>query len=200
MGKKLCIIAAAILGIAPVAAAADAAFGGWDDSAECIDPWYAGTGAQILLPGSGLKLDKPYAQSLFAGMQLSDAWAVEVSGLCAPNATMRGVGGSSAVWGAGTRALWYFGGDLIGYERFAPCLSFGAEAYGARRFGFAGGKRAAGGPSAGIMFYWHLDDSWSLRAGARMSFLCGSRVETVACAGIGLAYSWGGRNDDLEND
>ena len=184
---------AAFAASAAAAAALCARAQGFDDPfAESIDPWYAGAEALAVLPGGGNRLEPSFAPSAFAGIQLDDAWAVEASCLCAPNATSSSRQGGSALWGAGARALWYFGGDLIGYERFAPCLTLGVDAFGSRGGDFPGGHRVAAGPSAGLLFYWHATERVSLRAGARMSFIVDSQVQTVAAAGAGIVYSWGG--------
>ena len=192
--------AAALAAVLACAApfAADAADGDGFDGAfeEAIDPWYAGGGTAAALPGAGCKTRPCAAAEVFLGTQLNDSWAIELSGLCAPNSTSPARSGDCVLWGAGARALWYFGTDLIGYERFAPCLSLGAEAFGSRGGDFPGAHRAAGGPSAGLHFYWHADDNWSFRAGARMAFLADSKVETVSVAGISAVFSWGGADAD----
>ena len=196
MGRALQSLAAAAaalaLAAAPLGAGAEEAGFGDDGFGGSIDPWYAGAEACALLPGSGSRIGPAFAQAVFAGFQIDDAWAAEARGLCAPAAKASGRRGNAALWGAGARVLWYFGLDLIGYERFAPCLHFGVDVFGAKRRMFDGGRCAAAGPSAGLDLYWHLDDNWSVRASAGMAFLAGSHVETVATAGIGLAFSWGG--------
>jgi len=78
--------------------------------------------------------------------------------------------------GLGLQGLWH----MYGYERFDPFLTFGAR-------GWIDGDV---GPSAGLGAFYHLTDSWSLRADAQATLGIDGDCEMVYSIGAGVQCSF----------
>ena len=160
------------------------------------DPWYTGVSGGLLLPGNGNSLRRAADVSLRAGRYLSDTFAVEACVATTPRAAADGAGRVSLV-SAGAGALLHmthftFYDRLFGSERFDPFITFGAHATFASGHVFADrSHRSAFGPYAGFGAFYHLTDSWSVRAEARAALCCDSPCGMLYGVSVGLQYSFG---------
>ena len=159
--------------------------------------WYVGAAGGVLLPGNGNSLRRAAEVGLRGGRCFSDYFALEVEGLCAP-CVVSDVGGNTAISGVALQGLFHCAGwetfdRLFGCERFDPFVTFGGAARFAGRHVFADGShRTALGPLFGIGAFYHLTDSWSLRADARAQVCCDSPCGMLYGVFAGLQYSFGG--------
>lgn len=178
--------------------AALAACGAAAETAELADGagWYAGAGGAVMLPGHGQTLRRAAAVTVQAGRYMTDAWALEVAGACVPHAVSSR--GGTTVETLAVRGLFHLSGwetfdKLFGCERFDPFVTCGAAASFSSRAAFADGRRrTAMGPTAGFGFFWHLTESWSVRADATACLAVDDGCGLVYAAGIGLQRLFGG--------
>ncbi len=158
--------------------------------------WYAGAGVGVLLPGNGNSLRRAAEVNVRAGRYFSDYLALEAEGMCAPFVAS-GDGGTTlsgaALQGVFHCAGWEAFDRLFGCERFDPFVTLGAAGRFAGRHVFADGShRTAFGPMFGIGAFYHLTDSWSLRAEARAQVCCDSPCGMLYGVSVGLQCSFGG--------
>ncbi len=159
--------------------------------------WYVGAAGGALLPGNGNSLRRAAEVSVRGGHCFSDYFALEMEGLCAPSAVLDR-GGNTAVSGVAFQGVFHCAGwetfdKLFGCERFDPFVALGAAARFAGRHAFADcSHRTAIGPVFGMGAFYHLTDSWSLRADARAQLCCDSPCGMLYGVFAGLQYSFGG--------
>lgn len=127
--------------------------------------WYAGASASLVMPQGGHPMRRAGGAALRVGCYLADTLSVE----------------ADATWledcaGLGVQGLWH----AYGYERFDPFLTFGAR-------GWIDGDV---GPCAGIGTFYHLTDSWSLRADAQVTLGLDGECDMVYSLGVGVQYSF----------
>lgn len=149
---------------AAVAATLSAAAAEEEESGE-FDRWYVGASATLVLPQGGHQMRRLGGATARAGYYFTESLAVE----------------ADAAWledcaGLGVQGLWH----IYGYERFDPFLTFGAR-------GWIDGDV---GPTAGIGAFYHLTDSWSIRADAQATLGQDGECEMVYSLGAGVQYSF----------
>jgi outer membrane protein W len=149
---------------AAVAATLSAAAAEEEESGE-FDRWYVGASATLVLPQGGHSMRRLGGATARAGYYFTESLAVE----------------ADAAWledcaGLGVQGLWH----IYGYERFDPFLTFGAR-------GWIDGDV---GPTAGIGAFYHLTDSWSIRADAQATLGLDGECEMVYSLGAGVQYSF----------
>ncbi len=149
---------------AAVAATLSAAAAEEEESGE-FDRWYVGASATLVLPQGGHQMRRLGGATARAGYYFTESLAVE----------------ADAAWledcaGLGVQGLWH----IYGYERFDPFLTFGAR-------GWIDGDV---GPTAGIGAFYHLTDSWSIRADAQATLGLDGECEMVYSLGAGVQYSF----------
>lgn len=134
-----------------------------------FDRRYVGAAAAIALPqGGSCHLRRVGGASLRAGYYLSDFWAIEGEGAWLENAAGLSVAG-----------LWHW----WGYERLDPFFTVGAR-------GWIGRDCGQVGPKVGIGTFYHLTDSWSLRADVDATLGLDSAVEVDYTISAGVQYSF----------
>ena len=141
------------------------------------DRWYVGAAGQMTLPQGGSKMRHVGGAAVRGGYYLDENWAVE----------------GEAAWledsaGLGAAALghfqgWDLYGDLFGYSRFDPFVTFGAK-------GWIGLGCGQVGPKAGLGAFYHLTDQWSLRADAEATLGLETRCEMLYSVSVGVQYSF----------
>lgn len=157
---------------------------------------YVGASSGVLLPGNGNTLRRAAEVSVRGGYSITDYLALEVEGVCVPSAVSR-AGGNATVSGVSFASVWHFAGwetfdRLFGCERFDPFMTLGVGSRWASRDVFGeGAPRAAIGPVWGIGAFYHLTESWSLRADARAQLCCDSSCGMLYGVSLGVQYSWG---------
>ena len=134
-----------------------------------FDRHYVGAVAAIALPqGGSHHLRRVGGAALRAGYYLSDFWAIEGEGAWLENAAGLSVAG-----------LWHW----WGYERLDPFFTVGAR-------GWIGRDCGQVGPKAGIGTFYHLTDSWSLRADVDATLGLDSTAEVDYTISAGVQYSF----------
>ena len=138
---------------------------------------YVGLSGQVMLPQGGSKMHHIGGAALRGGHYLTEDWALE----------------GEAAWledfaGLGVQALghfqgWSLYGDLFGYSRFDPFVTLGAR-------GWIGDGCGQVGPKAGLGAFYHLTDSWSLRADADATLGLETDCEMLYSIGVGAQYSF----------
>ena len=156
--------------------------------AEGLGEWYAGAAGGVALPGSGNSLRRAAEISVRGGRYLCDSVALEIEGTSVPSAATDRAG-STTLTGFGMFALWH----MFGYERLDPFLAGGFAARFATHHVFADDShRTSIGPAAGFGVFYHLTDSWSLRADAWAAMGADSPCGFVYSVSVGLQFSLGG--------
>lgn len=159
--------------------------------------WYAGAAGGVMLPGNGNSLRRAAEIRLRGGCYFSEFFAFELEGSCVPFAASDH-GGGTTLSGVAAQGLLHFSGwdaydRLFGCERFDPFVTFGAMSRFAGRHVFADAShRTAIGPVCGVGAFYHLTDSWSLRADATAQLCCDSPCGMLYGVSIGLQYGFGG--------
>ncbi len=167
-----------------------------EEEAYAYDPWYVGASGGVLLPGNGNSMKRAASVSLHAGRYLTETFAVEAAVASAPH-VCAGRSGSATLTSASAGILlnftyFTFYDRLFGSERLDPFLTFGAQGAFASRHVFAHDSHRTGiGPYAGLGAFYHLTDSWSLRAEARAALCCDSPCGMLYSASLGLQHSFG---------
>lgn len=130
-----------------------------------FDSWYAGASATLVLPQGGHSMRRLGGATARIGYYFTETLSVE----------------ADAAWledcaGLGVQGLWH----IYGYERFDPFLTFGAR-------GWIDGDV---GPTAGAGAFYHLTDSWSLRADAQATLGLDGDCAMVYSLGVGVQCSF----------
>lgn len=136
-----------------------------DEEEVDFDRWYAGASCSLVLPQGGGGMRRLGGGTARIGYYCTESLAVE----------------ADAAWledcaGIGVQGLWHF----YGYERFDPFATFGARGWIDGDFG----------PTAGLGAFYHLTDSWSLRADAQATLGIDGDCAMVYSLGAGVQYSW----------
>ena len=140
-------------------------FAAEDEGGYEFDRLYVGASAALVLPQGGGDMRRIGGAAARIGFYMDESLAVE----------------ADAAWledcaGLGIQGLWHF----WGYERFDPFLTFGAR-------GWLDGNA---GPVAGLGFFYHLTDNWSLREDAQAVLGVDGECNMVYSLGVGLQYTF----------
>ncbi|MBR1871348.1 MAG: hypothetical protein IJ802_05935 [Kiritimatiellae bacterium] len=148
---------------------------------EEYEPFYANFRAGMILPGNGLKANKPTATaSVSAGWYANDTFAWEGTLSYAPNAP-------EALAGVAAGALWHW----WGFERLDPFFTFGGAAMCGEAHIFSNGKhRTSIEPYAGAGTFWHITESISIRAEGTAHIDAASPCGMFYTISAGLQFSW----------
>lgn len=146
-----------------------------DDGAD-FDRWFVGGAAQMLLPQGGSSMHSVGGACLRGGVYLTEDWALEGEA-----AWLEDVVGLSADV-LGHLQGWSLYGDLFGYSRFDPFVTFGAKGWL--------GRAGQVGPKLGLGAFYHLTDSWALRFDADATLGLDSEVEVDYTLSVGVQYSF----------
>ena len=130
-----------------------------------FDRWYAGASATLVLPQGGHQMRRLGGATARFGFYLTESFAVEADAAWLENCA-----------GLGVQGLWH----VYGYERFDPFLTFGAR----------GWIEGDVGPTAGLGAFYHLTNSWSLRADAQATLGLDGDCQMVYSLGLGVQYSF----------
>lgn len=138
---------------------------------------YVGLSGSVTLPQGGSRMHRVGGAAIRGGTYLTEDWAVEGEVAWLENFA-----------GLGVQALGHFQGwglysDLFGYSRFDPFVTLGAK-------GWVGDGCGQVGPKAGLGAFYHLTDSWSLRADADATLGLETNCEMLYSIGIGVQYSF----------
>ena len=157
-------VAATLLACAfPRSCVADAAGGEAD---ECgFDSCYVGAAAVLVLPQGGHDMRRIGGGSTRFGWYFSELLAFEADASWLENCA-----------GAGVQGLWHF----YGYERLDPFMTFGAR----------GWMNGDVGPAAGLGTFYHLTESWSLRADVQAVLGLDCRCDMLYTFAAGVQYSF----------
>lgn len=151
--------------VAPSAVAAEEVAGGAS---------YLGASGALTLPQGGSRLRRLGGAAVRGGVYLSDFWAVEGDVAWQENAAGLGVDALVHV------QAWSAYGDLFGYSAFDPFVTVGARGW----LVSDGGGQV--GSQMGVGAFYHLDDSWSLRAEVNMTLGLETRVAAVYTISVGI--------------
>ena len=165
MNVRRKVFRAMVCAVAVSCASQFAAAGEADEEEYEFGRWYVGASATLVLPQGGHAMRRVGGGTARAGYYFTEALALE----------------ADAAWletcaGLGVQGLWH----IYGYERFDPFLTFGAR-------GWIDGDV---GPTAGIGAFYHLPDSWSIRADAQATLGIDCDCDMVYSLGIGMQYSF----------
>ena len=139
---------------------------------------YAGVSGTMVLPQGGAPhMRRLGGASLRCGWYATEYLAVEGEAAWLENAA-----------GLALQGLWHWQGadlygDLFGYSQFDPFFTFGAR-------GWLGDGLGQVGPKAGVGAFWHLADSWSLRADADATLGLDSGVAMLYTLSAGVQLSF----------
>jgi len=141
------------------------------------DRWFVGVSGSLTLPQGGSRLRHVGGAALRGGYYLTENWAVEAEGAWLENVAC------VAVDTLGHFQGWDFYGDLFGYSRFDPFLTVGAK-------GWIGDGCGQVGPKAGLGAFYHLTDSWALRADADATLGLETNCEVLYSLSVGVQRSF----------
>ena len=135
------------------------------------------SGAMVLPQGGASHMRRLGGASLRGGWYATESLSVEGEAAWLENAA-----------GLAVQGLWHwqgadFYGDLFGYSQFDPFFTFGAR-------GWVGDGLGQVGPKAGVGAFWHLTDSWSLRADADATLGIDSDVAMLYTLSVGVQLSF----------
>lgn len=139
---------------------------------------YTGVSGVLTWPQGGSRLRRLGGVAVRGGVYLSDFWAVEGDVAWQENAAGFGVGTLAHV------QAWEAYGDLFGYSAFDPFVTFGARGW------LVSDGDGQVGPQAGVGAFYHLNDSWSLRAEANLTLGLETRVEAIYTISVGIQYGF----------
>ena len=164
MNKKHKFIKSLLCAVA-LFTAANLFAGGAEEEETGFDSWYVGASATLVLPQGGHSMRRVGGATARFGYYFTESLAVEADAAWLENCA-----------GLGVQGLWH----MFGYERFDPFLTFGAR-------GWIDGDV---GPCAGLGAFYHLTDSWSLRADAQATLGLDGECAMVYAIGAGVQYSF----------
>ncbi len=138
---------------------------------------YVGLSGSVTLPQGGSRMHRVGGAAIRGGTYLTEDWAVEGEVAWLENFA-----------GLGVQALGHFQGwglysDLFGYSRFDPFVTLGAK-------GWVGDGCGQVGPKAGLGAFYHLTDSWSLRADADATLGLETNCEMLYSISAGFQYAF----------
>lgn len=138
---------------------------------------YVGLSGSVTLPQGGSRMHRVGGAAIRGGTYLTEDWAVEGEVAWLENFASLGV-----------QALGHFQGwglysDLFGYSRFDPFVTLGAK-------GWVGDGCGQVGPKAGLGAFYHLTDSWSLRADADATLGLETNCEMLYSISAGFQYAF----------
>ena len=138
---------------------------------------YVGLSGSVTLPQGGSRMHRVGGAAIRGGTYLTADWAVEGEVAWLENFA-----------GLGVQALGHFQGwglysDLFGYSRFDPFVTLGAK-------GWVGDGCGQVGPKAGLGAFYHLTDSWSLRADADATLGLETNCEMLYSISAGFQYAF----------
>ena len=138
---------------------------------------YVGLSGSVTLPQGGSRMRRVGGAAIRGGTYLTEDWAVEGEVAWLENFA-----------GLGVQALGHFQGwglysDLFGYSRFDPFVTLGAK-------GWVGDGCGQVGPKAGLGAFYHLTDSWSLRADADATLGLETNCEMLYSISAGFQYAF----------
>ena len=142
-----------------------------------FDRWSVGVAGQMLLPQGGSGRRHLGGAALRGGYSFAENWAAEGEAAWLEDAAGLGVAALGHFQG------WDLYGDLFGYSRFDPFVTFGAR-------GWIGDGCGQVGPKAGLGAFYHLTDSWSLRADADATLGLETDCEMLYSLSVGVQYSF----------
>ena len=142
-----------------------------------FDRWTVGVAGQLMLPQGGSRMHRIGGAALRAGYYLSENWAVEGEAAWLEDAA----GLSAAALGHLQGCDLY--GDLFGYSRFDPFVTFGAK-------GWIGRDCGQVGPKVGLGAFYHLTDEWALRFDADATLGLETNCEMLYTLSAGVQYSF----------
>lgn len=138
---------------------------------------YVGLSGSVTLPQGGSRMRRVGGAAIRGGTYLTEDWAVE--GEVAWLENFAGLG----VQALGHLQGWGLYGDLFGYSRFDPFMTLGAK-------GWVGDGCGQVGPKAGLGAFYHLTDSWSLRADADATLGLETNCERLYSISAGFQYAF----------
>ena len=138
---------------------------------------YVGMSGSVLLPQGGSKMHRLGGATVRVGSYLNEDWAVEGEAAWLENAA------GLSVQALGHFQGWDLYGNLFGYSRFDPFVTLGAK-------GWIGHGCGQVGPKAGLGAFYHLTDSWSLRADADATLGLETSCEMLYSLSAGVQYSF----------
>lgn len=138
---------------------------------------YVGLSGSVTLPQGGSRMHRVGGAAIRGGTYLTEDWAVE--GEVAWLENFAGLG----VQALGHLQGWGLYGDLFGYSRFDPFMTLGAK-------GWVGDGCGQVGPKAGLGAFYHLTDSWSLRADADATLGLETNCEMLYSISAGFQYAF----------
>ena len=147
------------------------------DEAADFDRGYVGVSAAMTLPQGGSRLHRIGGAALRGGYYLSETWALEGEAAWLEDSA------GLAVDALGHFQGWDLYGDLFGYSRFDPFVTFGAK-------GWIGRDCGQVGPKVGLGAFYHLTDEWSLRADADATLGLETNCEMLYSLSVGVQYSF----------
>lgn len=142
-----------------------------------FDRWYVGLAGQMMLPQGGSRLHHVGGAAVRGGYYLTEDWAVEGEAAWLENSA------GLALDALGHFQGWDLYGDLFGYSRFDPFVTFGAK-------GWLGRSCGQVGPKVGLGAFCHLTDSWSLRADADATLGLEASCEMVYSFSVGVQFGF----------
>ena len=176
--------------------------------------WYVSPGVGMMFFEGNQCVDEGLNMVLRLGYDIDEHWGIEAGVSWAPNITQNkhgsssgdggggcdpcgdgsGGGGKCAVTGQSIRGLSLDGlYHFDRFERFDPYLAAGFATYRANDRVFCeGSRRQVTGPRVGAGAFYHLTDSWSLRADARTMMAIDETCEMLYTFDLGAAYRFGG--------
>lgn len=152
--------------------------------------WYISPGVGMLFFQGSHPAEEGFNMALRLGYDINDSWSAEVGASWAPNISDGRKGRKSQhVNGFFLDGLYHF--DR--FERFDPYLSAGVGNFRADKKVFCeGDQHTVWGPRAGAGFFYHLTDSWSLRADAHSFMAIDHHPAMMYSFDLGFAYRFGG--------
>ena len=138
---------------------------------------YVGLSGSVTLPQGGSRMHRVGGAAIRGGTYLTEDWAVE--GEVAWLENFAGLGAQAL----GHFQGWGLYGDLFGYSRFDPFVTLGAK-------GWVGDGCGQVGPKAGLGAFYHLTDSWSLRADADATLGLETNCEMLYSISAGFQYAF----------
>lgn len=151
--------------------------------------WYVSPGVGMIFFQGSHPAEEGLNMVLRLGYDLTENWSAEAGVSWAPNIMDDRVGGKAQnVNGFFLDGLYHF--DR--FERFDPYLSAGLGNYRAKNRVFCeGDQHIVWGPRVGAGFFYHLTDSWSLRADAHSMMAIDQHPAMMYTFDLGVAYRFG---------